>query len=59
MWVDAYGFAMSGGNDDGFFSSEIVLILAGLVLLVVVMQVGIGSIGEWLGSLVTGGLSGS
>jgi len=49
---------MSGGNDDGFLSTEIVLILAGLVLLVVVMQVGVGSIGEWLGNLMTGGLGG-
>lgn len=49
---------MSGDNDDGFLSGEIVLILAGLVLLVVVMQVGVGSIGEWFGTLMTGGFSG-
>jgi hypothetical protein len=51
-------FTCQGADNDGFLSGEIVLILAGLVLLVVVMQAGIGSIGEWLGNLITGGFSG-
>jgi hypothetical protein len=46
---------MSGDGNDGLFSGEVVLVLVGLVLLLVVMQVGIGSIGEWLGELMSNG----
>ena len=47
---------MSGGGDDGFFSSEIVLIVGGLVLFLVLVQMGlVGSAGEWLGNLMTRG----
>jgi hypothetical protein len=44
---------MPGGGDDGFFSSEIVLLLVGLVALVLVVQFGLGAFGSWLGEVMT------
>jgi hypothetical protein len=49
---------MSGsGDDDNFFSSEVVLLVGALVAFVVLVQVGVvGRIGDWLAHLMTNGV---
>jgi hypothetical protein len=47
------------GNDDGFFSGDMILLAIGLVAFVVLLQVGVvGQMGEWLGTLMVGGVKG-
>ncbi|MGI8929094.1 MAG: hypothetical protein ACR2H0_06495 [Candidatus Limnocylindrales bacterium] len=45
---------MSGDGDDGFFSTEIVLLIVGVAALLLVVQFGLASIGEWRGHLIAG-----
>jgi hypothetical protein len=46
-------------DGDGFFSSDMFLLVIGLIAFVVLLQVGVvGQIGEWLGNLMVGGVKG-
>jgi hypothetical protein len=49
---------MSGsGDDDNFFSSEIVLVIGAVVGVLLLLQAGfVASVGEWLGHMMADGI---